>query len=778
MTSSNYLHRLRSRIEWVHPAGLLSLAVCLVLNTNSAGSAELLELNIPGVKAWWALSSATKIQPNTPAPRQPGTGILIQSAKNETEAAQLVIRSETTINDFRLVCRDLKRESGSSIPSSAVEILQVHFLNIIRASDGSTKAGWWPDPLVPVTAPLTLGAGSNHVFWLRVRVPKETVPGKYVANIAVDAEGLAAEVPLHLEVFNFSLPDRMTCETAFGFSPNEVFRYHGLKSDEQKRVVLEKYLANMAAHHVSPYDPAPLNPIKIAWPDVQPPRTTWNDWIGLRFVTNEVHGGTSALLLNDDQPGQNVTVIYDPLIPIPKSGLRLRVWYRTPVPGHRFSITFNHHDVNRQWMSGRNNDLVYAGSGQWQRLEETFTNFPSGAAYVRFNARATTWTEQGERLGLVWLDDLSLTDLDTGHELLPGGDFERRPRTEPVVSPEKLKVKMDFGAWDEAMERAMNVHQFTTFQLHYPGLGGGTFHEIEGPSLLGFHETDPEYPLLMASYGTQIEQHLRSKGWLDRAFVYWFDEPTPDQYPFVMNGFAKLKRYSPGVTRMLTEQVEDGLIGGPNLWCPISNEYRHERAEDRRREGDRFWWYVCTGPKAPYAGLFTDHGAPEMRIWVWQTWQRKIQGLLVWQMNYWSSSAAYPDASRPQNPYEDPMSWTSGYSTPAGQRLPWGNGDGRFIYPPLAAASGDPKEPVLEGPVDSIRWEHLRDGIEDYEYFVILRNKLNNANSLNDSEKRRLETLLVVPENVSRSMTEFAPDGAPLGAHRRAMARAIEKLNQ
>jgi hypothetical protein len=167
-----------------------------------------------------------------------------------------------------------------------------------------------------------------------------------------------------------------------------------------------------------------------------------------------------------------------------------------------------------------------------------------------------------------------------------------------------------------------------------------------------------------------------------------------------------------------------------------------------------------------------------MRIWVWQTWQRKIQGLLVWQMNYWSSSAAYPDASRPQNPYEDPMSWTSGYSTPAGQRLPWGNGDGRFIYPPLAAASGDPKEPVLDGPVDSVRWEHLRDGIEDYEYFVILRNKLNNANSLNESEKRRLETLLVVPENVSRSMIEFAPDGAPLEAHRRAMALAIEKLNQ
>ena len=89
-----------------------------------------------------------------------------------------------------------------------------------------------------------------------------------------------------------------------------------------------------------------------------------------------------------------------------------------------------------------------------------------------------------------------------------------------------------------------------------------------------------------------------------------------------MNGFAKLKRHAPGITRMLTEQVEPGLIGGPNLWCPISNEYQHEAAESRRAQGEKFWWYVCTGPKAPYAGLFIDHAAPEMRIWVWQTWQR------------------------------------------------------------------------------------------------------------------------------------------------------------
>jgi hypothetical protein len=42
------------------------------------------------------------------------------------------------------------------------------------------------------------------------------------------------------------------------------------------------------------------------------------------------------------------------------------------------------------------------------------------------------------------------------------------------------------------------------------------------------------------------------------------------------------------------------------------------------------------------------------------------------------------------------MSWVSGYSTPEGKKEPWGNGDGRFIYPTEAAADAKPPSPVLE----------------------------------------------------------------------------------
>jgi hypothetical protein len=758
---------------------ILSLSSPAADASGATAAGELLNSGAEGVTLWWALSSARKTQPHQAPPQNKGSAVRISSARNERDAAQLVVRSERTLEDFRLSCEGLAGLNAAGIAGSNIDLLQVMYVDITTPSDRNSMKGLCPDPLLPITEPLRLEPDLNHAFWIRVFVPSNTPGGLYRGELALRAKGLETRVPLELTVYDFALPGRMTCTTAFGFSPGSIFHYHGLKTEADKRLVLEKYWSNLAAHHVSPYDPAPLDPIKVKWPDIQPPKTTWDNWSGLRIVDNEARSGKGALLIYDDKTRENVTVAYEPLIKIPAKGLKVRCWYRTAVPGHRFIVTLTHYDARRQWMSGRNNDITLNGSGRWQNIDQLLTSFPAGAEYVRFQARATVWTESGEDIGLVWFDDISITDADTGKELLEGGDFERKPRAEPVVPLDQLQVQLDFSAWDRAMTRAIDVNHFNSFQTHIPGIGGGTFHAISPPSLLGFAEDTPEYPVLFDSYCRQLEAHLREKGWLDEAFIYWFDEPSEDQYPFVMNGFAKLKRSCPGIARMLTEQVEPGLLGGPDIWCSITDSYDHTRAEERRQHGEKFWWYVCTGPKAPYAGLFIDHPAPEMRIWLWQTFQRNIEGILVWETTYWTSGAAYPEPGQPQNPYTDPMSWTSGYSTPAGKRLPWGNGDGRFIYPPLEAAAGRGESPVLAGPVDSIRWEHLRDGIEDYEYLTILRQRLERRKaSLAADAYQRLASLLVVPDSITRSLTEFTPDGAPIEQHRARVARAIEELGR
>jgi succinate dehydrogenase flavin-adding protein (antitoxin of CptAB toxin-antitoxin module) len=738
---------------------------------------ELLPNSTEQVVLWWA-SSGWKISQDKQLPKATGQAIKICAARNEAEAAQLVIRPTVAIKDVKIQPKALKGPNGATIPAGNIEVLKVQYVNVTLPTDKSSVAGFWPDPLPPLTESINLEANQNQPFWIRVKVPRDVPAGIYTGSINISGQNFDADVILSVEVYDFVLPDRMTCTTAFGFSTGNVFRYQKITDEAHKRQVLEKYWKSFSEHHISPYDPAPLDEFIVTWPNVKPPiEKKFANWEGLRIVDNESHSGTGSLLIYDDDPKINATVSYRPLIEIPSGGLQVRFWYRTAVPDHRFGIALNHYDQDGTWMSGRNNDMTLKGSGRWQLFEALVSDFPKGAKFIRPMIRATTWTDAGELTGLVWFDEVSLKDAASGKELVEGGDFDIKKRTELVAPPEQLKVSFDFSAWDNAMDRAINHYHFNSFRLSMPGLGGGTFHAIYEPSLLGFKEDEPEYPIILESYCTQLEKHLAEMGRLDEAYVYWFDEPSPEQYEFVMNGFEKLKRYCSRISRMLTEQVEPKLLGGPNIWCPVSPDYKHEAAEQRRKHGDKFWWYVCTGPKAPYCTLFIDHPGTELRIWLWQSWQRKIEGILVWQTNYWTSSAAYPD--QPQNPYEDPMGWTSGYSTPKGEKRAWGNGDGRFIYPPPTAANANSPEPILDGPVDSIRWEMLRDGIEDYEYHVILRRFLNDKkHKLTAQQQQEYTALLNVPEAITKDMTNFTKDPAPIEKQRDRIAQAIAKLNK
>ncbi|MCF7973874.1 MAG: DUF4091 domain-containing protein [Phycisphaerae bacterium] len=730
----------------------------------------------PDVDLWWA-SSGWKVGVDKAAPEAQGTAILIRAAQDESEAAQVVIHPARTLTHVSVQVTDLQGPDRAVIASQCVDVLRVGYVHVTQPTDDAGAAGHWPDPLPPWKDGTTIAAHKNQPLWIRVHVPRDIPAGLYCGTLEIRADDFHAAVPLHVAVYGFTLPEQMTCVTAFGFSPENVFQYQKLQDSEQRREVLDKYWANFSAHHISPYNPAPLDPIRVQWPAIQPPPSAWDDWDNLRRVDNECHEGRQAALVFDADPQANVTLSYKPLIPIPTQGLRIRFWYRTAVPGQEFNVAMNHYDGQGQWISGRNQDMTFAGDGHWQEFDATVTEFPEQARSVRFMARATPWTESGEDIGLVWFDDLSITNPETGEAYMPHGDFESELRTAPLRPAAELRPALDFTAWDRAMTRTLNEYHFNSFRLSIPGIGGGTFHARSVPSLLGFTEETPEYPILFEAYCRQIESHLAEKGWLDKAFVYWFDEPLPKDYDYVMNGFARLKQAAPDITRMLTvmEGVDERLYGGPEIWCAISNKYDHTVAQQRRLAGETFWWYICTGPKAPYCTLFIDHPGTALRAWLWQTWQRNIEGILVWQTNYWTSPTAYPN--QPQNPYEDPMGWCTGYGIPLGEKRAWGNGDGRFIYPPEAAAQAQSDSPVLAGPVDSIRWEMLRDGIEDYEYMALLKRLIQaRKETLTPDQHRHYSVLLSVPDEITSDMTHFTEDPAPIEAHRHKVARAIEEL--
>ena len=564
------------------------------------------------VGVWWC-DATHKIHRQRALPEAESPAAELSAARHDWEAVQVVVRPEQNLRGLTAAVDPLQGPEGAVIGADKIRVLRAYYHYVEHPTDRSSVQGQWPDALPPLDQALDVAQGANQPLWVLVYVPEDARPGDYRGQVRLQAEGWSAVVPLRLHVWNFALPRANHLETAFGLNPSTIFRYHNLKSEADRRRVLDLYFQSLSEHRISPYDPTPLDPIQVKFlPDAQPPR-----------------------------------------------------------------------------------------------------------------------------------------------------------------------AELDFTAFDAAMERALKQWHFTGFRLPVQGMGGGTFHKRHEPKILKFCEDTPQYKALFASYVGQLESHLRAKGWLKHAYVYWFDEPEPKDYEFVRGGMERLRQYAPGLRRMLTEEPGDALGEAIDIWCPLTPKFDPEKAQSCRSRGEHFWWYVCCSPKAPYCTLFIDHPATELRVWQWQTWQRGVDGILVWTVNYWTSDAAYPHAA--QNPYEDPMGYVSSYNTAPGERKFWGNGDGRFIYPPEKAAVPGSKgaEPVIAGPVSSIRWEMLREGIEDYEYLYLLRERLEQRRaSLPAEEVRRIEGLLEVPEAITSTLTRFATHPAPIYERRAAVAEAIERLGQ
>jgi len=326
------------------------------------------------------------------------------------------------------------------------------------------------------------------------------------------------------------------------------------------------------------------------------------------------------------------------------------------------------------------------------------------------------------------------------------------------------------------------------FALHawlVPGAGYGQPIPVPNASFEEGTADGPANWTLNAGTGGRMRENSTEGHW--HAYVdgspdyasYW-ESPEislePDSvYALRMDGFERLKRVAPHIERMLTEQVEDALASGPNLYCPMISTFQPARAAVRREEGDRSWWYVCTVPKEPYPGLFIDHPGVDMRVWLWMTWHYNLDGVLVWATNYWTSPGSFPD--KPQNPYEDPMGWVS--SKGPDIRSPWGNGDGRFFYPPLAAADASPPDPVIEPRVPAQRVAMLSDGIEDFEYLTMLARLIEESGeTLSGAQRETMEGLLQVPDTIFTSRVDYNFDPTPPEERRAKIARGIEFLLQ
>ena len=252
-------------------------------------------------------------------------------------------------------------------------------------------------------------------------------------------------------------------------------------------------------------------------------------------------------------------------------------------------------------------------------------------------------------------------------------------------------------------------------------------------------------------------------GWLDRLiFNSPIDEPNTAQDFEDTRGWAALVHASaPGVPFLATKtpvpqnpawgtlrgSVNDFSIHGGALNDPaVKQAIREEQSK-----GGQMTWYISCDQGYPQPNYFIDAPAMDPVMVPWITWRYRMQGILYWDVKFWSMTA---------DPWISPLTYPDGYFCSQGYTL---SGEGSLLYPGSEVRQYT-EQANADGPVSSIRFELLREGIEDYEYLWMLKH-LGDEDFANECVK-----------DMVIDVSAFSRNTADLFAVRERMAHRIEQL--
>ncbi len=260
-------------------------------------------------------------------------------------------------------------------------------------------------------------------------------------------------------------------------------------------------------------------------------------------------------------------------------------------------------------------------------------------------------------------------------------------------------------------------------------------------------------PASLLDAPSQLEQanaFVRTHNLQDRVFTQLAYEPEEPAWSRVLERMQHWKNHAPDIPILASAMglrpfIPDTL----DIWsvhAQVLDTTNNRKVLERGAQGDEVWWYVSHIPPRPYGNFFLDFAAIEHRILFWQSWALGMRGMQYWSVNDW------PDEGDPFEALLD--------ITPV-------NGDGILLYP------------GPDGPVSSIRWEVIRDGLEDYDYLALFMERFRALRDQGGHEallQRAAEAYNL--DDVVPSLVTFTRNADTLLSKRNEIAGMIEEMGR
>ncbi len=335
------------------------------------------------------------------------------------------------------------------------------------------------------------------------------------------------------------------------------------------------------------------------------------------------------------------------------------------------------------------------------------------------------------------------------------------PGVQPRVRVQDGRVELDAAEYIEHLVFMRDELGATRFDIPSLWIGHGGDHlmprdaQWRGIAIFAndaLTELNPEFEVPFREYMGRLVAALRDAGVFLEPSVRFIDEPRLDDEP-TRNGIRALSELLLDIEPEL--QIANTVSSPHPELLDVTHQWvLHTDAWDRsvpqiemaRAAGDAILVYNN-------AVNYPEHNPIRVRLWPWLLRAYAVDGTYSW----WGTVCWRGDVADP---------WSAGAGS-----------SGVLMYPP--------RTPDERGPIDSVRWELFREGLEDYEYMEMaadLAQRLEDAGNADAARigREAIDRALSLVERwpVVRTANDqpYTLDVTAVDDAREALAAAIEQM--
>jgi len=299
------------------------------------------------------------------------------------------------------------------------------------------------------------------------------------------------------------------------------------------------------------------------------------------------------------------------------------------------------------------------------------------------------------------------------------------------------RPSLDFERFDRWVRVFLN-HGFKRIEISH--IGGREHGEWEDKTFVAYDmpcESPDGQKLSIEEWLPMLQSHLEEQGWLDRAMIHVADEPIPVNLASWKELSARVHRAAPRLRRIDAVHVAD-LANALEVWVPQLNflEQWLPRFKEAQQKGAELWYYTAWVPQGRYPNRLMDYPLIKTRILHWINYTSGTTGYLHWGWNFWDVKF---DQFAP--------------------------GDNWIVWPGTS------------GPRSSLRYEAMREGIEDYEYLCMFEDSVRQAARKHGAKGLDArQFVMTFAQTLVPGFQEYSRNPAVLYGVREAVGRSIEAL--